>query len=106
MRKGLTHNGISVNQRENTEFRVVMRPAKSYSSCNEIESIEMIDSTASVCEIKTICHDCDQSVSAMVNGQIKELIKLRLNEQMIENLRWHLTELLSNQHSTGPLAFG
>ena len=104
MNNGAIHHGVSVNHCEDVQYKLSIRNRQvdSYLDCNTIDKIEKINDTSSF--IQTSCQDCSHSVLELINSQIRELIKLKLNEQIMDNLYWHVTQLLSSQHFSGPVS--
>lgn len=106
MTKGLTYNGISVNQRENVKFRVHIKSEQlhSYKACNLVERVDLVDDLVDTdLDLKTTCAHCPRQVVTIVNSQLEELIKSTTNQHMLDSLGWHLTDLISNQHFSGPI---
>lgn len=107
MKTGVTYNGISVNHRENARFEITINSQQhySYKRCNLVESVQLISPSNDDLDLKTTCPSCDGSIVAVINSQLKELIKSKLNEQILDGLRWHLIELVSSQQFSGPIPF-
>lgn len=99
---------MSVNHGDDVRFKVYLtnKNLDSYMECNEVEKIEFISPSelSHNPKILTSCSDCSQSLLALINNQLRELFKSNLYGQLIENLHWHLSQLLTNQHFNGPIA--
>lgn len=106
MNKGVTHHGVSVNHCQDVKYKISInvKQKDSYLACNTVEKVEQLDADISKPLVQTSCQDCGHSLLALIDGQIKELIKLKLNEQIMDNLHWHITQLLSNKHFSGPVS--
>jgi len=102
--KGSTHHGVSVNDCEDVQYRVTIKNKyeNSYLDCNTIDKIERLNVNDPEPIIHTTCQDCNYPLITMINGQLRELFKLRINEEIADNLYWHLTQLLSNHHFNSP----
>lgn len=106
MTKGLTHSGVSVNHCYDVKFLISMsnKQANSYLECNTVQAIEQLGCNDSDILMHTSCDDCSHSLIELINSQLRDLIKPRLNSQIKDNLYWHLTQLLGNQHFGGPIS--
>lgn len=107
MNKGVTHHGVSVNHCEEYTYKFDLKRKQldSYTECDIVDAIEQSKSNATMSTVYTTCHDCNKSMLELVNAKIKEMIRRKLDEQLIDNLYWHLSGLLSNQHFNGPISF-
>lgn len=106
MTKGVTHQGISVNYEDEAKFRVTIsrKQNDSYLACNTIEAIEPTSSTRpGDLSLNSWCRDCSQTGLAIVEEQLREILASKLNDHLIDNLYWHLSQLLTNQHFGSPL---
>ena len=107
MNRGATYHGFSVNHNENSKFLVSLQlnQLHSYLDCNAITSIVLTSTDMSASTLQTTCQDCDQSITKLVNSQVNELMKLKLKEQILDSLYWHLVQLVTSQHYSGPISF-
>lgn len=106
LNKGVTYNGVTVNHCDdiNYEISIKNRQSSSYMDCNTIENIELLTIDGLTSTLLTTCQDCSHSLIALINSQIRELIKNRFNDQIKDNLYWHATQLLFSQHFNGPIS--
>lgn len=106
MNKGSTHHGVSVIHFEDVKLRVGIKnkQSESYLECNMVESVEFIKANVTSPSIQTICQDCGSSIIGLINNQIKELINLKFNDHLKENMYWHIAQLISNHHFDGPIS--
>lgn len=107
MSRGSTHHGMSVIHSEDVQFKLAIKnkQSESYLECDILESVELLSENATSPSIQTSCPDCSPSIASLINNQMKELINLKFNDQVKENMYWHVTQLLSNQHFDGPISF-
>lgn len=107
MSRGSTHHGISVIHCEDLTFKLALKnkQSESYLECNTLENIEFVEENATPPTIQTSCPDCSPPIISFINNQVEELINLKFSEQMKDNMYWHITQLLSNQHFDGPISF-
>lgn len=104
--KGTTSHGVSVSHRENVVYKIDInsRQLHTYLDCNKIERIAFLNSgDETPPDIRTTCSDCKGATISLVNSQISELLRLQLNEHIIDGLYWHLSQLVSSQHFSGPI---
>lgn len=107
MNKGITHHGVSVNHCDEVKFRVRLSNGHqdSYLDCNSVIEIQRLsDSHNYTPHLQSHCIDCSHPLLALINNQLRELIKLKLDEQIKENLYWDISQLITNQHFNGPIA--
>lgn len=106
MNKGVTYHGFSVNQCEDSKFKLSIRHGHldSYLNCNSVGDVALINLNETADAVKSICPDCGQSLLPLIDAQVKELFKTRLNEQILDNLYWHVTQLVTSQHFTSPIS--
>lgn len=106
MNRGVTHFGYSVNQNENSLFNVTLNLGQmnSYLKCNSISHLNQINLDDKESVIKSICQDCGPSILPLIDAQVRELLKTKLNESILENLYWNLAQLITNQHFTSPIS--
>lgn len=105
--QGITFHGISVSHRENIVYKVYLdnRQTKNYLECNKIRKIEFsIPNDEEPLDIRSTCKDCKGSTIALINNQLKEILKVKLNDYSKDGLYWHLTHLISSQHFSGPIS--
>lgn len=106
MNKGLTQQGFSINQNENALFNVTIKlgQLESYLDCNSISELTQINLNDSAPMVASVCHDCSPSSLPLIDAQIRELFKTRLNDAVLDNLYWSLAQLLTSQHFTSPIS--
>lgn len=105
MTTGVNHYGVTINTRENVRYMIKVRPEQSDSflDCNRIESLEMLNETSSENRLRTMCRDCSRQTINLMNNQINEMIRLRFDNEIEENLSSHLMQLISTQYLSGPI---
>lgn len=105
--KGLTYNGVSVNHAEGSKFLMSVEngQSSSYLNCNLIRNISSLfsdNNELEEIELQTTCQDCGYSLIKLINSQLSELIRSNLKSQLVENLYWHLAQLVTNQQFQSP----
>lgn len=102
--KGITHNGVSVSYNQEAKYLVSLKNKKSdfYLDCNVVEKIEKV-SDDELDLLQTSCPDCSHFLLQLINSQLRELIKIKLDEQITDNLRWHLSQIISSQQYNNPI---
>lgn len=95
---------MSVNYHEKEAYRIdiALNQEKSYLQCNTINNIFKVKSSNNQqkANLRTSCLECDPSTLQIIDRQIEQLIKSRLQNQIEDNLHWHLSQLVTNHHST------
>jgi hypothetical protein len=95
-----------VNHRENIVYKVQIdnNQSQNHLDCNRISSIDAYDEDEWSSDIKSACTDCRRSIIPLVNSQIGEMFRTKLNEYITDGLYWHLSSLISSQHFSGPVS--
>lgn len=104
MSKGFTHHGVSVIHCDDIKFKLAIKnkQSSSYLECNTVKSVDFIEENETAPSIQTSCQDCGHALLALINNQIKELMNSKFKDQTRDNLYWHVTQLVSNQHFSTP----
>lgn len=103
--KGITLYGITVHHREDVKTHITIenKQAMSYKECREIRSIDFNSIDDKKASFTTVCDNCNSDEVYLIEGQLREMVKIKFNNQLIDNLYWHLAPLISSQHFSGYL---
>lgn len=106
MTRRVTNMGTSINNVDNLKFKLKIynRQSGSYLECNQVGDIEIMDHNPALGNVATSCTDCSHQTMPIIDGQIKEIIELSLNPQIIDGLSWNVAQLLYNQHFSNPIS--
>ena len=73
--------------------------------CNSIENIRLISPPEDHHgQLKTMCRDCKQPVISLVDNLIGEMIKSQFDDEIINNLYWHLAQMIGSQRFSEPIS--
>ena len=92
------------NEQVGFDVTVSLEHEKSYLKCNTITSIDKrSNSSTTIDEILSKstysdCRDCSGSSVRIVERQLADLLSPHIDEQVKDNLHWHLSQIITNQH--------
>jgi len=106
-RKGLTYHGVTINHKEDVSYLIHInrKQSLSYLDCDSIANISRKNGDKpNTDRLRTICDGCSLAAISLINNLIGETVKSKLELETIEKLRWHLMQMISSQHYSGPIS--